>query len=70
MTGEIPPGRDRSDAVILTYVPETRANRRERFEPRSDGGYMRYQEVYSVERGRWCEVGSEPVARVSIETPE
>jgi len=70
MTGEIPPGRDRTKDVILTYVPEGRANRRERFEPQSDGTWVRHLEAYSVERGQWTELESEPVARVSVETPE
>lgn len=61
-----PNDADRSDAITLQYQPAGRAARRLVFEPRSDGGYLCVEEVWSG-CGYWREVGSEPVDTVSVE---
>lgn len=60
--------RDRSDAVILTYRPAGRAERRERFEPRAGEGpdWERFEEVRR-EDGTWRTVGNELVETVAVE---
>jgi hypothetical protein len=64
-----PNDADRSDAITLQYQPAGRAARRLTFEPRSDGGYERIEEVWSG-CGYWRQVGSERVDTVSVELPD
>jgi hypothetical protein len=62
--------RDRSDAIVISWSPSGRADRRIVFEPLSSGGYTRVEQARSAPSGEgWWTVGSERVDSVAVETP-
>jgi len=71
MTGEhgdgVLDGRDRSDAVVLSYSPAGQPARRVTFLPRSATGPDWERVTEQRRNGAWHFVGSEPVETVSVE---
>jgi len=56
---------DRSDALIVRFDPEDGPPERRRFEPRSDGLWVRIEEYWNG--CRWAGRGAEFVSDVSVE---
>jgi hypothetical protein len=59
---------DRSRATTITWS-QGGLWHRIRFEPRSDGGFDRIEEVRHAQGGTWRPRGSERVESVSVERP-
>lgn len=66
-----PADADRSDAIVVTWSPAGRADRRLVFEPRSGEGpaWERYEQARSSS-GTFRTVGRELVESVAVETPD
>lgn len=59
---------DRSDAVVITRNPLRGPRRRERYEPRDDGRWMYFEEIWGGQACGWNPVGMEIVEEVTIES--
>jgi len=58
---------DRADAIIVRFEPASGPPERWRFEPRSDGRWVRIEEYWNG--CRWAGRGAEFVDNVAVEDP-